>query len=437
MIIKKPGSNQIWPAERLKTIPTTTGVYLFFHKKESVYIGKSVNLRARIKSHLENARIDKKENVIVTLSDSIKVIITDSEFKALVLESQLISKYKPRYNVRWRDDKSYLYIKVNLKESYPRFQITRRENKPEFTYFGPFSSVRTATNLLREIRKVIPFCQQKNIGQRRCFYAKIGLCDPCPSLIEKIKNTQEKKHNQSIYRSNIRQAIKVLEGNTDLILRSLFKNLKKLTARQRFEEAIVVRNRIARLEGLLYRGRLIGDVLESYNNSDESLNQLYGLLAEHFSRFKKPIRIECYDVSNLDKKMATASMVVFTDGLVDKKEYRRFKIINKKLNSDTQMFEEVIARRLKNKWPKSDLMVIDGGKPQIRTVLKIMKEAKTVTPIIGIAKRPDRLIIGNENLPTIRPNFHHLGFNLIRAVRDESHRFARKYHLHLRQKKMI
>jgi excinuclease ABC subunit C len=142
-------------------------------------------------------------------------------------------------------------------------------------------------------------------------------------------------------------------------------------------------------------------------------------------------------MSTFQFKESTASMVVFTNGLSDKKEYKRFKIKNPQAESDFEMMDEVIRRRLKNNWPLPDLFVVDGGKPQVRTVLKVFHETNTTIPLIGIAKRPDRIIIGEGDLLSVRPQLDHPGFKLIQSLRDESHRFAKKYHVYLRNKKML
>ncbi len=146
--------------------------------------------------------------------------------------------------------------------------------------------------------------------------------------------------------------------------------------------------------------------------------------------------MECYDISNLSQKEATASMVVFTDGLADKSQYRKFRIKDKKLQSDFDMLEEVIKRRFNNDWDRPDLLVVDGGRPQVRRVSQVLRELHITIPLIGIAKHPDRLVISVENLPIVRPPVHSLGFGMVRAIRDESHRFAKKYHLLLRNKKL-
>ncbi len=130
-------------------------------------------------------------------------------------------------------------------------------------------------------------------------------------------------------------------------------------------------------------------------------------------------------------------MVVLTAGAVDKSQYRKFKVKNPSLVGDTLIMKEILRRRFKNAWPKPDLIVVDGGKPQVRAVRQTLKELKVTIPVVGIAKAPDRLVIGTADLPTRRLSPTHPGFNLIRLIRDESHRFSRRYHLLLRGKEFL
>ncbi len=423
--------------ETVQDLPTTTGIYIFRSGGELLYVGKSNNLRARVTSHIENARIDAKEAAIIEGSDNLGYIVTDSEFSALLLESELIQKNKPKYNSRWRDDKSYLYIKIT-KETYPKVYSVRRENDGKSLYFGPFSSQRSVLEILRYIRRVFPFCSQKKITKRGCFYSKIGLCNPCPSDIEKITDADIKKKEIARYKQNIRNSIKVLNGNTDLILKSLYRKLKELTQREQFEEAILVRNQIYEFERLIYQRSFRSAQDENYNRSEESLVSLTQILQPFFPELKILKRIECYDISNFGGKDSTASMVVFTEGLIDKSQYRRFRIKNLSLTSDFEMLQETLERRFKRSaWKDPDLVVIDGGKPQLAAVREVLQKMNVTVPFIGIAKHPDRLLMGTENFPTIRPPVHNMGFNMVRHIRDESHRFARKYHRFLRNKKIL
>lgn len=422
--------------EGINKLPTTTGVYFFKNRGETVYIGKSVNLKARLLSHLENAKCDTKEASIVSESNKIRCIVTDTELNALLLESQLIQKYKPRYNSRWRDDKSSLYIKITLSDEYPKISAARKEHEPGSRYFGPFASVSSVEDLLNETRKIFPFCTQRVISKSPCFYSKIGLCNPCPNIAEKVEDPLVKLRLKKNYRKNIRDIIRLLEGKTGKILNDLYKSLRKLASQKKYEEAIKVRDRIRNFESLLHRRLSAPGIIRSYNASSESVQNLLQLLNDFFSDLSKLHRMECIDISNFSHRQATASLVVFSDGLINKKEYRRFKIKDLTLKSDFEMMSEVMMRRFKQKWEIPDLLVVDGGKPQVRTALQVLRKLNISSPIIGIAKHPDRIIIGIDSLPTIRPSIHDLGFNLVRHIRDESHRFARKYHVLLRYKSM-
>lgn len=423
---------------QIAEIPSTNGVYIFAKGSAPVYIGKSVNLRARVRSHIENAKSDAKEQAIIENADRIGYMVTDSEFKALTLESRLIQKHKPPYNVRWRDDKSYLYIKITTSDPYPKVLFARRENDGTSRYFGPFTSFRVSESIVRLIRRVIPFCTQQKIGKRACFYAKIGQCDPCPNTIEQESDPVVKKKLKAQYRKQIRQVVRILEGDTEKIVADLYKDLDARSQAQEYEEAIDIRNQILRLERFFRGKSLDRDREEQYNQSELALDKLQSLLRRYFPDLSELHRIECYDVSNTRQKDATASMVVMHDGLTDKKAYRKFRIKNQAIQSDFEMMDEVLNRRFKNSWEAPDLLVVDGGKPQVRTAMKALAQSgNQQIPLIGIAKNPDRLVIGVPELPTLRPPYTHAGFNLIRAIRDESHRFARKYHIHLRSKKML
>lgn len=421
----------------INSLPSTTGVYVFYQKNTILYIGKAINLKARLLSHWESAKIDAKEAGIVNNSDTIKCIVVDSEFKALLLESQLIQKHLPKYNSIWKDNKSYLYIKIAIKDTYPRIHLTRRELDGKSRYFGPFPSIRSTQEILREIRKVIPFCTQKNLSSKPCFYSKIGMCKPCPNVIDKVQDQAEKKRLIKEYRQNIFRVMRVLEGKTDAVLKNLYTELKSLTKHEHYEEALLLRNKIGRFEYLVNQRIFSANIAQQYNQSDESIESLLRLLHTTFPELETINRMECYDVSNFAGREATASMVVFNSGLINKDQYRRFKIKNEKLQSDFEMMEEVFRRRFKNDWTLPDLIIVDGGKPQVKLAQKVFADLKVSIPFVGIAKHPDRLVLGIDGTPTIRPSVHNLGFNLIRHMRDESHRFAKKYHVFLRNKKLM
>lgn len=421
--------------KQLLSLPSTFGVYLFKQKDTVLYVGKSVNIKARVASHLENAKLDRKEFLITSASTALEVKKTENEFAALLLESELIKKFHPKYNVIWRDNKSYLYIKITIGEEFPKVRFSRKENDGRSLYFGPFSGSRLVLELIADIRRIVPFCTQKSIGTRPCFYSKLDLCHPCPSAISKIKDEQEYEKLKRIYRKNIYRVIRILKGNVKTILSGFYRELKQLTKAQKYEAAIKVRNKIFRLERLIHYplwtahpGTTPGE------NYQESLTKILG---PYFPGISDLTRIEAYDASNLGEKNQTASMVVAVGGAIDKSQYRRFKIRAKNVKSDLERLEEAIKRRFRQAWLQPQLIIVDGGSLQVAKVIEVLGSMKLSIPIIGIAKNPDRLVIGVAGFPTVRPPLRSAGFNLVRLLRDESHRFARKYHLFLRERDFL
>ena len=417
-------------------LPSSLGLYFFKENDQLLYIGKSVNIKSRVLSHLRSAKIDRKEKLIINRANKVDYLLCDSEFKALLAEAKLINQSRPKYNVIWKDDKSNLYIKISINEDLPKIYPARLENDMQSLHFGPFPSINTVEFILREIRKVFPYCSQKKISKRPCFYSKINRCNPCPNLINKITNKKVKQNLKKIYKKNIRQIIKILSGKFELVLKNLRVKLKAYSARQQYEQALVIRNNIIYLERFLYQQLKINDQI-NINISEKRLLSLKQLLKNYFPDIDSLARIECYDVSNLSGQEATGSMVTFINGLTAKSYYRRFKIINES-QSDLNMIEEIIKRRLKYiRWGMANLIIVDGGRLQITAVKNILKKNQINIPVIGLEKNPDRIVIGINQFPVIKVDFNNLGYNFVRHIRDESHRFARKYHLYLRSKRIF
>lgn len=428
----------------LKKIPQTIGVYQFLKGREILYIGKAVNLKARLASHLQNARLDPKEEALIAGAKSVKITSVPSEFQALLLEARLIQKHQPRYNRRAKDNKSPLYIHVTTDE-YPKVLTIRGQDLAEAKgqFFGPFQSTVVVRDLIREIRKVVPFCTRARLGKTPCFHSKIGQCDPCPNVVASNKSQVARAELKRKYRKNIRQVIRILKGQIEPVTQDLQKQLQTLSTAQKYEEALVVRNRLMRFERLLTQTLGVRDEEPAATNPKEALTRLQDLLSRFYPTNLDGLkRIEAYDISNFQGDQATASMVVLTEGQVDKSQYRKFKIKVGENKSairnlgDTGMLAQVVARRFHNPWPRPDLIVVDGGKPQVRAVRSTLSENQGI-PVMGIAKAPDRLVVGTQDLSTLRLPVSDPGFNLIRLIRDESHRFSRKYHLFLRQEKLL
>lgn len=422
--------------------PGTCGVYQYWHEGEILYIGKAINLKARLASHAQNARLDERERSIVAGATVIKYTEVDTEFKALLLESQLIRQHQPPYNRAWKDDKSYLYIVVNLGDPFPRPHLARAHElksgnwhlTSKLKIFGPFPNTYVAEEILRVIRRLIPFCALKRVGQHACFYSKIGLCSPCPAHILQLEDSHLQHTLAQQYRRQIRQVVKILEGKIDPVIRELTRAMKQAAAKQEFETALGLQHKIDRFTRYI-QTHSFRDNQVIYNSSETKIAALQELLKSYVLNLKSLHRLECYDASNSALHDATVSLVVMTDGLLDRGEYRRFRIKNPRARSDFDRLAEALTRRLKRvgtdrpAWARPDLIVIDGGVPQLRRLQRVFDQLPTPIPYLGLAKHPDRLIIPNPDgtfatLPTPSDNPAIL---LLGQLRDEAHRFANSY----------
>ncbi len=422
-------------SEIVEQLPSQMGVYIFWLDKEPIYIGKSVNIKARVKSHIQQVRISRKEAAIVENATDLTFLTTLSNFDALILEAKLIQKHKPRYNVLWKDDKHYLYIKITKGEKYPKIYPVRKEDDGKSLYFGPYKSTYMTERLLYELRKIVPFCTSKKIMKRGCFYSRIGLCSPCPSHIETLKDPIVKNELRKKYASNIRRVIKILSGKTDFFSKALEQDLKKFSNELRYEEAIEIRNKLLQFSIFLDKRSFSEESLGVNIDLDQLGNEVHDFLLQQFEApQKETYRLECYDISNLFGEDATASMVVFKNGEFSKKDYRKFAIQHKGI-SDIHMMREALKRRLSHtEWDYPDIILLDGGKPQLSMVYNYFRENDVKIPLISIAKRPDRIITPQNSYKPISLSNYELLFKLFQSLRDESHRFAKKYHVFLRNR---
>ncbi|OGG23613.1 hypothetical protein A3A79_00120 [Candidatus Gottesmanbacteria bacterium RIFCSPLOWO2_01_FULL_43_11b] len=405
----------------LTSLPHQPGVYLFRDKSNHViYVGKAIDLFRRVKSYVHTPLFEH-------IAD-IQTIETTSEFDALLLEAKLIREFKPKFNVITKDDKSPLFIVLTLSQPLPRVLFARKTQlralvtKRGDKVFGPFQSAKMTYSLMQHIRNVIPFCQQKRRDGKPCFYTHLGLCSPCPSVLSKNPNAKGKH----IYRRNMIRIKNILNGKATFVLSQMEKEMQSRAKAMRFEQAQVLRNQIASFYELLKRKYDPSVYLHDDGAQDiyrEQIEDLANIL--NLSNLR---RIEAIDISNISGGFATGSLVVLTDGRTDKDWYRRFRIRTVRGSNDTAMITEVVRRRFKHDdWPKPDLLVIDGGKGQVRAA------AGAPVPVIGLAKRLEEIIVPTDigfkvhRLSLSRPAIH-----LLQRIRDEAHRFALRYHRHLR-----
>ncbi|GIW63068.1 MAG: UvrABC system protein C [Patescibacteria group bacterium] len=413
-------------------IPNSIGVYIFADDKNNyLYVGKSINLKTRITAHIKAGLIDAKEAKIISNSKNIKIYETNDEFTALILESKLIKKFKPKYNSIWKDNKSYVYIKIT-NEIYPKiYPVRETEINSKDYVIGPLPSVKITDHILKTIRKIIPFCSQKKVSKKRCFYAKLDLCKPCPNEIEKIADPKKKQQLQNVYKRNINQIKKILSGKINEIENYFENKMRTFSKNLDYEQALEYRRKLQ----LIHRLKHI-KLIESYTlKTNQSFKQLENFFRQELN-LENLNRIECYDISNLGEKYTTAAMTVMEQGSINKKEYRKFKSKLTKQN-DFDNIKNIIKRRFKNNWTKPDLIIVDGGALQIKKAQEAVTESNLSIPVIGIAKKPDRIIIIKDKKKVFRITSRKPFLFALSLLRDEAHRFAQNYHKYLRTKDFL
>lgn len=413
-------------------LPENAGIYIFKRGGDVLYVGKAKNLKSRVSSYFSKS-LGSKTQAMLGSAEKLFFIPVDNEFEALLLEANLVKKYQPKYNVELRDDKSPLYIAIT-DEDFPRILSLRQTQlkKHELKYvFGPFVSANAVRQVMRKIRKAIPYASHKP-GRRECVRYEIGLCDPCPTKSATIEQRET-------YNKNILKIKNILSGNSKKVLEQLKKEMNKYSKLQKFEKAQKLLKQIDSLEYLIAASdKNIKQYIKNPNLlediREEELFELKKYIQEFFE-IDNLQRIECYDVAHIAGSYPTASMVTFIGGEADKSFYRQFKINQKKSNSDTDSIKEVLGRRLKHlgNWGEPDLIIIDGGKPQLNIARQTFKK----TPVVGLAKRFETLVFLKDGKYYERKVKRGPALNLLQRMRDEAHRFARRYHHKLVSKSLI
>lgn len=429
---------------RIKLLPKAPGIYLFRNRKNKIiYVGKAIDLQRRVRSYFDRVHDDTKTNLLVGQIHTIDFIQTKSEFEALLLEAKYIRAIQPKYNILARDDKSPLYILIDLSIDLPLISLTRKPKKEDHNtkkkYFGPFPQKRTTEEILRSVRRVIPYCTQKVRNGRPCFYTHIGLCDPCPSKLSGMPEGDGKNKEVKRYQRNIKRIIRILSGKSSLVLTDMVAEMKKLSREKAYEKAASVKRQYDALMRMIHTSYEPFSFEETTSTPGTSeTDDLKSLLAPYYPGIETLTRIECIDIATLFGEQTTASLVTFIDGMQDRGSYRKFKIRNKGI-SDTDAMAETVTRRFHHpEWPYPDLLIVDGGKPQVGAAKKILATFGFSIPLVGLAKREEHIIIpvGNEfteiSVPLTRP-----AMNLIRRIRDEAHRFVNAYHRYLHRKATV
>lgn len=540
--------------EQLKKLPAEPGVYLMKDKDDKIiYVGKAISLKNRVRQYFQSSKNhSSKVKSMVKNINSFEYIITDSELEALILECNLIKKYRPKYNVLLRDDKTYPYIKVTVNEDYPRVLKVRRVLKDKAKYFGPYTNVEAVNDTLEVIRNIYPIrtCSIdidraiKN-NMRPCLNLHIKRCvGPCTGNVSKEE-----------YNKMIDEILLFLSGKEEKLIEILKEKMNKCSMEFNFEEAAIYRDKIINLQEMMQKqkidvstddinqdiiamayndeeacvqsffirhGKIVGRehfilegvmditkesilgsfvkqfymnaeyipkeiiieseiedqvVLEEWlsnikgqkvsirvpqkgdkksliqmvkKNAMEYLQKFSNLnkrkyersegalieLAEVLGLEEPPRRIESYDISNIQGVDSIGVMVVFTNGIKDKKEYRRYKIKTVEGPNDYDSMAEILERRIQ-KGDFADLILLDGGKGQVSAVKKVFEKYGIDIPLWGMYKddkhRTKGLINATKEIELDRTSNL---YRFVASIQEEVHNYAISYHRSLRNKSL-
>lgn len=455
--------------------PHLPGVYWFLNEQGKVlYVGKAKDLKNRLSSYTQLNQIHGKTKRMVLEARRLKFEPQDNELTALLVEAELIKLHQPGYNVLLKDDKTPLYIYLT-KDTYPLVKTIRKKeikklttvnNIPSHQIFGPYQSAYRAKQILKLVRPIFRWCEKplnkvqgtsnKHASKtdqltnqatdqpiyKPCFYYHIHQCSG--ACINKITEEQ--------YKNSIERLKKFLKGKTHEVLSEFKHEMNEASEKLEYERAGEYRDAIQLIENFMKPTFQLKPDLQlpklSESITAEGLLYLRKEIRQFYSLSKDyPLhRIEAFDVSNIQGKNATVSMVTFTEGTPDKQNYRLFNIRTLNTPNDYQMMKEAITRRQKHpEWGMPSLIVIDGGRGQLRSALSVWNWQ---IPVVSLVKNPDRLVIPvfeNPAEPTTdRLKYHFVNFptdhptlRLLQQLRDEAHRFAKKQHTKLRNRAIV
>lgn len=431
--------------KKLTLLPQKPGVYKFLDEKGKIlYIGKAINLRARVNSYFAKELYDRPRiKQMVPHIEDVQVVETNNEVESLVLESVLIKEHQPFYNSDKKDDKSYVWIYISTKEKFPTVKIVRKINNEEYKkgqLFGPYPSSTATKRIFTYLRKIYPFCTCKKEQSKECLYFHLDLCPgPHQGHISKEE-----------YRKNINEIVKFLRGRKRGQITEMEKKMQIYSKKKEYEEAAKLRDRI---NDLKYLGEQIDFLPEDTEKSYKERRKQ--LLSKQFEEIKSELnidkleRIECYDISNIQGKQAYGSMVVAENGEIRREQYRIFKIDDTKQANDPAMLKRVLERRFdeKNlhKYDKlPDIILIDGGVSQLSILIPLFEKVipKNIH-LLGISKgkrlkrsgarQVDEFWIVLNNESEIK-RVEIKNREILIDLRDEAHRFAILHHRKARRR---
>ena len=423
---------------KLRDLPQKPGVYLMRDRHGKViYVGKAKSLRNRVRNYFQRAtykHADPKIRGLIRSIADLEVGVVQNEAEAILTEGRLIKEYKPFYNTMFKDDKRFILLRIHLGDPFPRFSIARIRKPDGAVYLGPYASG-TAARVAREfveteygLRRCLPQVPGPE-HHKHCMADILSFCSaPCIGAV-----------SPETYRERAEEAVAFLRGERRDVLRRLEERMQEASENMKFEKAAQYRDTLFHLQRVI-RQRASGtrDLEHREAEAREGLRQLQ----KDLRLPTLPRVIETFDISNTHGLEAVASMVCAVEGRPNRTRYRRFRIRQKEGPDDPGMIAEAARRRysrlLKERKPLPDLVVFDGGITQLRAGRAALDElGLTDLPAVGLAKRHEEVVWDLENRePPLRLPLNSPGLKVLRAIRDEAHRFALTYHRSLRDRRI-
>ncbi|MGJ8649251.1 MAG: excinuclease ABC subunit UvrC [Opitutaceae bacterium] len=431
-----PEPDKINLKEKVRRLTHQPGVYMMKDRLgQTIYVGKAKDLKKRVSTYFQASRklmvSQPKVRAMIDLIRDFDIIIVKSEAEALLLEGQLIKKYKPRYNTDFTDDKRFLLVRVDPRESLPRFRLTRNRTDSNSRYYGPFAHSNHLRKTLAELRRkfgiLLSDAKPLDLGDGRW-----RLYDDARAEIYEHEN----EITEADYQERLEAACDFLDGKAKEWLAELKEQMAAAAKAQAYEKAATLRDMITALEATTHRTRKFErNLLGTHNHG-----QVVKRLKEKLGLPTAPKQMECFDISHISGSFCVASMVAFKDGKPDRKNYRRFKIKSFVGNDDFRAMEEVVGRRYRRLHDEEkafpDLIVIDGGTGQVTAALKAFLGQGLEPPaLIGLAKRNETVIFSDGREPLNLPH-HDPALRLLQHIRDEAHNFANSFNADLRSKRL-
>lgn len=422
--------------EKVRRLPHQPGVYLMKDRLgQTIYVGKAKDLKKRVSTYFQASRklmvAQPKVRAMLDLICDLEIITVKSEAEALLLEGQLIKKYKPRYNTDFTDDKRFLLVRIDPRETLPRCRLTRNRTDSNSRYYGPFAHSGHLRKTLAELRRKFGILLS-DAKPTQLPDGRWRLYDDARAEIYSHAN----EVTEAEYQTRLEQACEFLDGKARQWLGELKAEMQAAAATRAYEKAASLRDMIQALEQTTNRTRKFERNLTGSHNHSQVVKRLQKAL----SLPQLPSRMECFDISHISGSFCVASMVAFKDGKPDRRNYRRFKIKSFIGNDDFRAMEEVVGRRYRRLAEEGkafpELIIIDGGAGQVTAALKAFLGQDLEPPaLIGLAKKNETIIFSDGRNALNLPH-HDPALRLLQHIRDEAHHFANSFNAELRSKRL-